>query len=86
MKGRTRSAVALCYDGHEFVVPIVSAVGKAELARMMRQVACRHGVPVVECEQLVSALESIQPGEPIPEASYRPVAGLFTELERRRSR
>jgi flagellar biosynthesis protein FlhB len=49
-------AVALEYDDQSMSEPIVSATGSAELARVMRRVALRYGVPIVEDSALASRL------------------------------
>ncbi|MGE3296887.1 MAG: EscU/YscU/HrcU family type III secretion system export apparatus switch protein [Porticoccaceae bacterium] len=68
-------AVALRYDGQG--APRVTATGRAELARAIRQVADEHEVPLYENAELALALSHVELGEEIPEMLYRAVAEVI---------
>jgi flagellar biosynthetic protein FlhB len=84
----THLAVALRYDGESMRAPTVTAKGGGELALKMREVAYRHGVPVVENRTLAQALfRETSIDETIPEDLYPIVARLMawvSMLKRRR--
>jgi len=70
----TRVAVALRYDREREAAPSVLAKGAGSLAAQMRELAYRHGVPVVQNPPLARALyRRTQIGGVVPEEWY-PVA------------
>lgn len=71
-------AVALKYDGDKMEAPVVVAKGAGEVAKKIREVARRYGVPIVENRPLARMLyKMVEIGEEIPEALYKAVAEVF---------
>ena len=84
MKGSTRRAIALEYDGAN--APQVSASGEDAFAEQIIALAREHGVPLVENPELVALLAQLDPGDEIPEALYRCVAQIIAFAYRLRGR
>ena len=79
----THYAVALRYDAATMAAPKLVAKGVDSLALAIRDVARRHGVPVVENPPLARALHAaLEPGDVIPPAHYRAVAELIAYVYR----
>ncbi len=79
----THYAVALRYDPVKMAAPVLVAKGVDELAITIREVARRHGVPVVENPPLARALyAALSPGQTIPPAYYQAVAGIIAYVYR----
>lgn len=79
----THYAVALRYDAATMAAPKLVAKGVDALALAIRDLARRHGVPVVENPPLARALHSaLEPGETVPPAHYRAVAELIAYVYR----
>lgn len=82
----THFAVALRYSPPE-PAPRVVAKGTDHLARRMRKVAARHGVPVVENRPLARSLHRrTKVGSYVPNALYEATAIVLAEAYRRRGR
>ncbi len=84
-------AVALRYDPVSMQAPVVVAKGERLLAQRIKEVARRHGVPVVEEPALARALfRAVPVGKPIPASLYRAVAEVlawvYTLRQRTRGR
>ena len=76
-------AVALEYHLETMRAPVVVAKGQNWLAQRIRQVAERHGVPIVENPPLAQALyKSCEIGSEIPVALYRVVAEILAYIFR----
>ncbi|MDR5695645.1 MAG: flagellar biosynthesis protein FlhB [Armatimonadota bacterium] len=76
-------AVALRYDPPEMAAPVVVAKGARLMAERIKEIARRHGVPVVENPPLAQALYRAVPvGHPIPASLYRAVAEILAMLYR----
>jgi flagellar biosynthetic protein FlhB len=76
-------AVALEYQIETMRAPVVVAKGQNYLAQRIRQVAERHGVPIVENPPLAQALyKSCEIGSEIPAALYRAVAEILAYIFR----
>lgn len=77
----THYAVALKYDRGSMRAPVVIAKGAGETALDMRQLAGRHGVPVMERQSLARELfRTVDIDAAIPAALYEPIARLYAEL------
>ena len=74
-RGKTRSSVALRYDGAQ--APVVVATGAGEVADAIRTKAEESGVPVVEDPKLAQLLSQVPLGDEIPPALYRAVAEVL---------
>jgi|DewCreStandDraft_5_1066085.scaffolds.fasta_scaffold01062_17 flagellar biosynthetic protein FlhB len=76
-------AVALRYEPTEMAAPVVVAKGARLMAERIKELARRHGVPVVENPPLAQALYRAVPvGHPIPASLYRAVAEILAMLYR----
>lgn len=74
----TRLAVAISYDREEMPAPVVTAKGAGHLAKLMKAMARRHGVPVVENRSLARALfRKSDIDLPIAETFYPVVAKIL---------
>ena len=81
----THFAVALRYDPETTPVPVVVAKGADEAAALIREIAARHGVPIVGNPPLARALFKLPLEHPIPAALFDAVAVVLrwvAELER----
>jgi len=83
----TRLAIALRYDRNEMSAPMVVAKGAGQLAKLMREMAFRHQVPVIENKTLARALFR-QGGidMQIPEQFYPAAARLLMWVYAKRNR
>jgi flagellar biosynthetic protein FlhB len=73
---RKKKAVSIQYDSH-YPAPFVSARTEGELASAMIKLAEREGVPVMEIPALSEELFLLNPGDMIPESSFRIVAEIL---------
>jgi len=80
-------AVAIRYDAATMAAPVVIAKGADLVAYRIRQLAERHGVPIVERKPLARALHAqVDVGQPIPADLFKAVAELLAwvyQLEER---
>lgn len=75
----THFAVALRYDEQRHAAPIVVAKGADEVAARIRELAARHGVPLVSAPPLARAMfRYIDIGREIPAPLYLAVAKVLT--------
>ncbi len=80
-------AVALKYDAERMNAPKVVAKGAGELAKRIREIARKSGVPIVENRPLARMLyKMVEVGEEIPEALYKAVAEVLAYVYRQRGR
>lgn len=78
----THFAVALQYTGADGA-PRVLAKGRNHVAARMREVARKHGIPIVENKPLARLLHrTAKVGEEIPEALYQAVAEILAYIYR----
>lgn len=81
----THLAVALRYDPENMAAPTVVAKGKGFLAATIREVAERHGVPVIENKPVAQVLyKMVEVSGSIPENLYRAVAEILAFVYRLR--
>ena len=79
----THYAVAIQYDAARHAAPVVVAKGQRLVAERIRDVARRHGVPIIQKPPLARALyRSVEIGHPIPDDLYRAVAELLAFIYR----
>jgi len=79
----THYAVALRYDDKTDAAPIVVAKGTDEVAEKIREVARKHGVPVLSRPPLARALHKlVKEGKPVPAKLYRAVAEVLAYVYR----
>jgi flagellar biosynthetic protein FlhB len=82
----THFAVALKYDQARMSAPVVVAKGVDLLAQRIRELAQKHGVPVVENPPLARALYLVDLDREIPVEHYRAVAEIIGYVMRLRGR
>ena len=79
----THFAVAIQYEMNSRSVPTVVAKGKNFLARLIRERATEHNVPIIENKPLAQALyHSVELGQDIPPDLYRAVAEVLAHIYR----
>ncbi|MBF0104138.1 MAG: flagellar biosynthesis protein FlhB [Deltaproteobacteria bacterium] len=77
----THFAVALKYERGVQAVPKVTAKGVDLLSRRIRDIAKKHGVPIVESPPLARALyREVKVGRDIPRAFYQAVAKIIATI------
>jgi flagellar biosynthetic protein FlhB len=82
----THYAVALKYDDKAHAAPVVVAKGIDESAEKIREVARKHGVPVLARPPLTRALyKLVKEGKPVPANLYRAVAEVLAFVYRIKS-
>lgn len=82
----THYAVALRYDDTQDRAPIVLAKGVDESAEKIREIARKHGVPVMSRPPLARALHKhVKEGHPVPANLYRAVAEVLAYVYRLRA-
>jgi flagellar biosynthetic protein FlhB len=79
-------AVALRYQEKELPAPKVVAKGAGEVAQRIKEIARRHGVPIVEDKPLARALFALDLGAFIPPELYKAVAKIIAHLYRMKGR
>ncbi len=83
----THYAVALQYDAQKMAAPKVVAKGMNLIALRIREIAQRHGVPIVENPPLAQSLyRTVDIGEQIPPELYQAVAEVLAYVYRLRRR
>ena len=70
-------AVALRYDQMENDAPVVTALGSAETAEIMKKIARRYGVPVTTTKAVANKLAQVKVNQPIPSELYTDVAKIL---------
>lgn len=83
----THFAVALRYDPDLEEAPRVLAKGEDHLALIIRNLAKRNEIPIIENKPLARELyDTVPEGELVPEQFYRVLIDIFMSLERMRER
>jgi flagellar biosynthetic protein FlhB len=83
----THYAVALRYDDKTDAAPVVVAKGVDEQAEKIREIARKHGVPVLSRPPLARALHKhVKEGRAVPANLYRAVAEVLAYVYRLRHR
>jgi len=83
----THLAVALKYDSSTMNAPKVVAKGSRKIAEKIKDVASKHGIPVLENKELARNLYSlVEVGQEIPPALYQTVATLLAYIYRLKSK
>ena len=82
----THFAVALRYESKAMDAPQVIAKGADFMAEKIREVARKHGIPIIEDKPLARSLYKVDLGASVPEELYRAVARILAMiLSRHRS-
>ncbi len=76
----THIAVALLYKKDQTSAPKVIAKGKGYVAEKIREIARKHGVPLMEDKPLARALFKVKLDSFIPEELYRAVAKILAYI------
>jgi len=78
-------AVALRYQAGKDKAPVVVAKGAEDLARLIRQIARHHSVPILEHRALARALyRTVKVGRAIPASFFQAVAQVLAQVYRAR--
>jgi flagellar biosynthetic protein FlhB len=81
----THVAVALRYEATTMEAPIVLAKGAEKLCEKIKEIARKHGVPIIEKPEIARSLYgSVEVGQTIPEALYVAVAEILATILRMR--
>lgn len=73
-------AVALSYEPTHMRAPQVSARGEEEVARELKKLARRYGIPILTDKNLIKPLGTLATAEEIPPELYEDVAGILRNL------
>jgi flagellar biosynthetic protein FlhB len=74
----THFAVAIRYDDDRMHAPIVTAKGVDFMAQRIRELAIRHGVPIVQRKALAQALyKGVEVGQEVPPKFYKAIAEIL---------
>ena len=76
MKEKIKEAIAIEYG--DYITPIVTAKGSAEVADLIIEEAKRQGVFIAEDKQLVAALSQVEIDGEIPESLFRALAVVLS--------
>jgi flagellar biosynthetic protein FlhB len=83
----THLAVALSYQSSEMNAPKVVAKGAEKIAEKIREVARKHGVPIVENKKLAQSLYTlVDLGHEIPGTLYQAAAEILAYVYRLKRR
>jgi flagellar biosynthetic protein FlhB len=83
----THIAIAIRYDREKGNAPIVVAKGAGFVAERIRELAKKHGVPVLENKPLARTLyKTVKVGMEIPANLYKAVAEVLAYVYRLRKR
>ena len=79
----THLSIALKYDGRMMAAPKVIAKGADHMALQIRQIAARHGVPVIERKPLARALyATVDVGQEVPPEHFAAIAEILAYVYR----
>ena len=73
-------AVALRYDVATMSAPKIVAKGAGLLSERIKEIARRHGIPIIEDKPLARSLYKVDIGSFVPEALYRAVARILAQI------
>lgn len=80
----THLAIALKYESKKMSAPKVVAKGAENVAEKIKEIARRHGVPIIEDKPLARLLFKLELGSFIPEELYRAVAKILAHVYKMR--
>ncbi|MCL1808180.1 MAG: EscU/YscU/HrcU family type III secretion system export apparatus switch protein [Clostridiales bacterium] len=72
-----RTAVALKYDEHSNIAPVVVASGAGYMAEKIIEVAAENNVPVFEDSSLSTILSQLDLGAEVPNELYQVVVDIY---------
>jgi flagellar biosynthetic protein FlhB len=73
-------AVALRYDGNTMSAPKIVAKGADLVSGKIKEIARRHGIPIIEDKPLARSLYKVDIGAFVPEELYRAVARILAQI------
>jgi flagellar biosynthetic protein FlhB len=76
----THLAVALKYDDQKMFAPKIVAKGAGKVAEKIKEIARKHGVPVVEDKPIARALFKFELNTFVPEELYIAVAKILAQI------
>ena len=76
---RELCAAAISID-KDLPIPELAAVGKGELAREIKKIAIRYGIPIKRSNALAQKLSSLEDGEEIAHEDYYQIAKIISEI------
>ena len=76
----THLAVALRYDDKSMSAPRIVAKGGDKMSEKIKEVARRHGIPIIEDKPLARSLYKVDVGAYVPEELYRAVAKILAQV------
>ena len=79
-KGARKTAVAIRYDRETMPAPRIIAKGKGAVAERLIALARQNGIPIVEDELLVEALDQLNLNQEIPGELYQVVAEILVAI------
>ena len=82
----THLAVALKYDDQNMFAPKIVAKGAGKVAEKIKEIARKHGVPVVEDKPVARALFKFELNTFIPEELYVAVAKILAQILKMKGR
>jgi flagellar biosynthetic protein FlhB len=83
----THLAIALKYDGKTMDAPKVVAKGARRMAEKIKELAQKHGIPIVENKALAQNLYStVEVGHEVPSSVYQAVAEVLAYIYRMKGR
>ena len=85
MKPKRDRAVALRYREHEDQAPKVIAKGEGLIARTIKEIAQKNGIPLHRDDTLVELLAQIEIDREIPPELYTAIAELISWIYRANS-
>ncbi len=83
---RDKLAIALAYERGVDQSPLVTAKGKGYIAEQIIKLARENGVEIREDADLVTLLNRIDIGEPIPVEAYMAVAEILSYIYRKNAK
>jgi flagellar biosynthesis protein len=85
-KGPRKAAVAIRYDREAMPAPRVIAKGKGVIAERLIVLARQNGIPIIEDELLVEALDQLNLNQEIPGELYQVVAEILVAIYKTETR
>jgi flagellar biosynthesis protein len=82
---KAENVVALRYHEKEDNAPKVVAKGKGEVARKIKELAQKNGIPIYRDDDLVSLLSQIEIDREIPPELYSAIAEILSWIYRANS-
>jgi len=85
-KNKREKAVALRYEHLVDNAPVVTAKGQGEIAKQIRELAEKYGIPIEENQYLANYLMALDLYEEIPPVLYPVIAEILAFIYRMNSK